>query len=220
MNGVNDDQLKKFKAADWKALQEDLVRYAEKKVRRKKWRSGSFLPKGFEAPDLVAISITKTLNTILGENEDEGKATWNEEVNPTLESHLKDAIDSEIANLLRSEEHKKTNYSASVGAEEAQEIFDASVDAKTAASTEVDESVENKHFEEFRDALLKELGADEDTQLLLLTYEELAEVHEVVKPSDAAEKMGLKVKEVYNLIKKLRRAADRVKQGMEEKYGK
>jgi DNA-directed RNA polymerase specialized sigma24 family protein len=218
VNGVNDGQLKKFREADWPALQAELVKYAETSVRRKKWRSGSFLPKGMEAPDLVAVSITKTLNAILGEKKE--IATWNEEVNPTIVEHLRGAVDTEIANLLRSEEHKKTNYSALVDGDEAQEIFEAQVDAQHASAPEPDDSVEHKRFEEFRDEVMKELDGDEDTQLLLLTYEELAATNEVVKPSDAAEKMGISVKEIYNLVKKLRRASERVSNRMEEKNGK
>lgn len=220
MNEVNDRQLNQFREADWSILQVELVKYAEKKVRRMKWRSGSFLPKGHEPVDLVAMSTTKTLNAILRENKGNGFSTWNEEKNPTLLEHLKDAIDTEVANLVRSMEHKKTNYSPLTDGDEAQNIFEASVDLQQTKTSEPELSIEHENFEEFRDEVMKELEGDDDAQLLFLTYEELANSSEVVKPNEAAAKMGIGAQEVYNLVKRLRRASDRVSERMEKKYDK
>ncbi len=220
MNGVNDSQLKKFREADWEVLQLELVKYAEREVRRKKWRSGSFLPKGNEVPDLVAISISKTLNAILGEDAENGLATWNEEVNSTIVEHLKNAIDTEMGNLVRSAEHRNTNYSSLVSSDEAQKIFESSVDSSQTLDPPSERSIEHEKFEEFKERVMNELEGDEDAQLLLMTYEELAATQAVVKPKDAAEKMGLTVQEIYNLVKKLRRAADRVSESMEVENAK
>lgn len=216
VSGVKYDQLKKFREADWAFIKGQLVRYAEQKVRRKSWHSGGFLPKGHEAPDLVALAIAKTLNAILGEKED--IATWNEDNNPLLIDHLKDAIDTEVGNLVRSEEHRVTNYSPSVDLEQAREIFEASVDSAQLLNNVEVRALEHELFEDFRDKILGRL--DGDAQKLFLVYCDLSHTHDVVKPSDAAIKMGTDVNEVYNLIKKLRRAADQVKKELEVEYAR
>lgn len=220
VNEVNDSQLEKFRTANWVELRQQLVKYAEWKVRRRRWKSAGSLPKGKEPADLVSSAIAKTLNAILHDASDEGIATWNEDVNPELVDHLKGAIDTEISNLLRSGEHRKMNYSASKTEDEAVEIFESAVDSQSLNYAEDSMPLEFERFEEFTAAVMKQLDGDDEAQLMFMTYQELSKTHDVVKPGAAADKLGISAKESYNLRKKICRAAELVIDRLEADHAK
>lgn len=203
-------------------METELVRHAERKVNARKWRSGSFLPKGFEPADFVAVAITKTLNGILAEDDGNGIRTWNESKNPELVDHLKDAIDSEISNLRRSKEHVATNYSSDTSSEDAQNILENSIDEQTTAQHPHSRTPEHEHFEMFWDELLDELNGDKEALSVLKAYQQLSQKTEVVKPQDAAKMSGLSIEKVQNAVKRIRRAANNIRvslQKMEEQSG-
>ncbi len=194
----------------------ELIRYAEAKVARKKWRSGASLPKGLEAPDLVGIVIEKTLDAILGENLDTAR-TWNEEENPDLVDHLKAAIDSEASNLVRLNEHKRTNYSAGMNEEEADELLEHALSKARPSETPEDilmekerRITEKKEFDEFFKKLCAHLEDNENASLVLMSYQELADSGKKVKPQVVAENLSMDIDDVRNAIKVIRRAANSI----------
>ena len=218
---VNHPQLQKFRAQDWTVLQIELLRYSERKAKAKRWKTAHGLPKGLEPGDIVTIAIAKTLNAIIGEDDEPrtGMRTWNEDVHPSLVDHLKSAIDSELSNLVQSEEHRSTNYSANVSQGDAQEILDASVD-RSGSSDAAPASIELEQFELFSAELLKALGSDKDATDLFLAYRKLANTNDVVKPQDAAKMLNVPIKEIYNTLKRVARAANSVKKSMESRDDK
>jgi hypothetical protein len=223
---VNQEQLVKFQKADWPSLQQELRKYAEKKVAARKWRSGAFLPKGLEAPDIACMAIVKTLNGIIGVDDGSGRRAWNEEKNPTLLEHLLDAVDSEVSNLVRSTEHKKHNYSAKLSADDAAAKFEEEVDSTTESAPPEDRAEAHgasagdgnaNAFEQFRDKLYAALEKDEEATLLLMAYDDLSKSGEPVKPQEAADYLKMQIADVRNIVKRVRRAAEKVWEASGEK---
>lgn len=210
-------QLDKFNSADWGRMTPELLRYCERVVGSKVWRSGESLPKGMEPPDILSIAIEKTLNAILEDPDpNKDRRNWNETVNPDLTDHLKDAVDSEVWNLLQLKEHALTNYSGDVSSEEAVTIFEMQVDGVARAETEVEDKkyevrLRDELFETFVGKLSGVIKNDPDALKLLEAYRKLAKTDEAVKPQDAADLMGVDIDEVRNTIRRLRRAANSVK---------
>lgn len=217
MSKVNTAQLAKLQAADWAELQEDLNRYAERRVRRKKWKSGAFMPKGYEPADIVAVAITKTFNAVLGQEDKEhgGFRHWYEERHPELVDHLRDAIDSEISKLTKSHEHRNTNYSAELASDDAYENFVDAVGSDKGSLDENENEIILDDFDKFKRQLLSAMQMDSDCNKLLDAYEKLSSNMDVVKPQDAASALGWKMDFTYNVLKKVRRAALKIKKEME-----
>lgn len=226
MADVKKDQLARLECADWATIEKELGRYADQKVRAKRWRTGAFLPKGMEPADLAAIVIAKTFNAVLGQDGPEygGYRNWNELRYPVLLDHLKAGVDSEVSKLVRSEEHKKVNYSANLSADEAHDLFEDSVD-KEYFVTEVEdaesEQIDLDDFEEFERKLFVMLADDDISIKVLNAYRKLAETSDAVKPAHAAELLGVKIEIVRNAVRRISRAADKVKKELDESsYGK
>ena len=174
---MNENQLKKFKEADWSLIRGALIKYSVKKAAQKHWKSIG-LPMGIEPADLANRAIEKTLNGILGEDGEAGQRKWNESLNPELLDHLKDVIDSDLSNLVNSEEHKKMNYSAKLEADIAQNLLMMEVDSvrQTPSAEEIfiardeeEASVENSQM--LMSNLLNELEGDEESQLVVMAFE-------------------------------------------------
>lgn len=221
---MNQEQLVKFQQADWPVIQLELRKYAEKKVAAKKWRTGTFLPKGMEAPDIACLAVVKTLNGILGKEGDKDRRVWNEVENPTLLEHLMDAVDSEVSNLVRSSEHKRHNYSARMSVEDAAARFEEEVDATVESESPEDRMAameasakDMKFFGQFRNKLFAALEGDEDGTLLLMAYEELSKDGKPVKPQQAADHLKMSIADVRNVVKRVRRAADSVSEDLGRK---
>jgi len=200
----------------------ELIKYAERKVAGKRWRSGVSLPKGFEAPDLVGVVIEKILNGILGVNPDYSRA-WNEKRYPTLIEQLKAAIDSECSNLVTSGEHKKTNYSAEVDAQTAIEVLETAISKRHKERSAEDILLEKeqtektkKEFKEFLTELQKAVAHNKDATLLLATYCELAEDGSKVKPQEVVEKTKMDIEKVRNAVRVVKRAANGLKEGFKK----
>ncbi len=65
-------------------------------------------PKGFDPGDFVNAAIEAYLS---------GDRKWNCEVNPTIEGHLKDSIDSQISNIIESAEHRRSRAMSTMSKE-------------------------------------------------------------------------------------------------------
>ena len=221
---MNQEQLVKFQDADWPVIQLELRKYAEKKVAAKKWRTGSFLPKGMEAPDIACLAVVKTLNGIIGVDDGNGRRAWNETENPTLLEHLMDAVDSEVSNLVLSKEHKRHNYSAKLNSEEAAARLEEEVDEACESASAEDRfealgasAKDAELFCQFRDRLFKALENDEDGTFLLMAYEELSKDGKPVKPQQAADHLKMSIADIRNVVKRVRRAADKVSEELGER---
>jgi len=215
--GTKVDQLKEFREADWAGIWPKLITYAEGKIAGKRWNSGGTLPKGFEAPDLVGLVIQKTLDGILGENPESAR-NWNEKVDPELIDHLKSAIDSETSNLVRSNVHKKTDRIAMDDTAGTALVDKALLRSRPSNSPE-DLMLENEgsaklteKFENFYNRLLEEVAGNDNASLVLMSFRELAEGDENVKPQLVAKQLQMPIGDVYSAIKVIRRAADKLRE--------
>jgi hypothetical protein len=93
-------------------LVERLTYYAFGKLRRLKavygvrYAKGQQGPKGFDPGDFVNAAIEAYLS---------GGRPWNRKANPTIEAHLKDAIDSQVSNIINSVEHRRSRAVSTIG---------------------------------------------------------------------------------------------------------
>lgn len=93
------------------ALVERLTHYALNKLKRLtvygvRYVKGRQGPKGFDPGDFVSAAVEAYLC---------GDRPWNREANPTIENHLKDAIDSQISNIIKSTGHRRSRALSTVG---------------------------------------------------------------------------------------------------------
>lgn len=213
---MNDGQLKKFNEADWTQIKPALIKYTVKKAARKRWNS-ICLPKGTEPPDIANQAIEKTLNAILGEDSELGQRHWNEKINPELLGHLKDVVDSDLSNLVNSEEHKKTNYSPLLDADDAENLLMSEVNSVRQTLSAEDMIIANEENEaadrdgqQLMKDLLKELEGDDDAGLVVMAFEELAKAGKPVKPQEVALHLEMDIKDVRNVMKRIARASEKV----------
>ncbi len=216
------EELALFNAADWGAIRTALIRYAEMKCFNKSIRSVSELPEGKEPADIALIAIQKTLEWICTGTEGTGSRKWNRQLNPELIDHLKDAVDSEISNLINKKEHLSTNYSASVDEETAAEIFQSSIDEAAPSRQTPEDAFQSLQAApddaELLDIYLLEVYAvlnerkDEEATLVLMSFEEQAKGDGIPKHQIIAEQTGMKIETVRNAVKRIRTAAIMVKE--------
>ena len=209
---MKEDQLGLFKGTDWPKIGPKLIKYTEMKITKKRWRSGAQLPKGWEAPDVAYLAIEKTYNAIMEKYEEEsGYRNWNQAVNPDLWSHLTSAVDSELSNLVNLKEHKVTNYSGDTTQEAAFKIFEQSVNATLVVQSE-EPQLDDVFCSQLMKSLYKKFENDERETLVLMSFEEQAERDDIkmVKSNIVAKETDLKIEEVYNALKRIRRAAEEI----------
>lgn len=217
-----EDELKLFLTTDWSELMPALVRHAEKVTLKYQWRTPKgTLPRGKEAADIVSDAIMKTFEWIKTGNEGSGSRRWNRIKNPELADHLRSAIESEIYNLVKTTEHKKTNYSPNVPQEEADEKMQASIDNTISTNHDIandnsidDDDVFKKIFEELR----KKMAADNTALTILQAFAELAQNDSVqnIKPADIAKRTSIPIDDVRNAIKRIRRTGEQIKRASEK----
>lgn len=93
-------------------LVERLTHYAFWKLKRLKavygvrYAKGQQGPKGFDPGDIVNHAFEAYLS---------GDRLWKRDVNPTIEGHLKDSIDSQVSNIINSREHRQSRAMSTVG---------------------------------------------------------------------------------------------------------
>ena len=185
MPQVDRATLEKLSSQDWKALYPQLTHYALLLVKSLRWQTGSTdLPKGFQAQDLVNEAITLVFT---------GQRRWNPGKVPVL-IYLKGVIRSLASHLVESAEHKK-RQDLTVVDEETETIKEVEISDTNAPSPE-DLLLVN----EIAEYLLKSAKGDENMQLVLLCLDD------GMKRSEIVELTELPLKEVDNIMKRIRRA--------------
>jgi hypothetical protein len=215
--GMRTEELALFNAADWPVIQTDLICYAEMKTFGKAKRSVSALPEGHEPADIALLAIQKTFEWISTGVEGVGSRRWNRTQNPDLLDHLKDAVDSEVSNLIGKKEHRSTNYSSKVDGETAARILEESVDRASTKSITPEDGLlahaEAPSDDEIADAIFAELYAllqvkkDEEALLVLMSFEEQAKLEGIPKHHVVATETGMKIEAVRKAVKRIRTAA-------------
>lgn len=226
---MHTEELGLFNSADWKTIRTELIRYAEMKAFEKAIRSVSALPEGKEPADIALLAIEKTLRWLSGE-EGDGCRRWNRKLNPELLDHLKDAVDSEMSNLVRKKEHATTNYSADVDEEAAARILEEAANAcapprpspeealQAGAATPTDEDLLGAYLAATYEAL--QAKGDEDAILVLMSFEEQAKGEGKPKHQVVAEATGMKIEAVRNAVKRIRIAALAAKENVRKRLKK
>lgn len=194
--------LKAFNSADWNRIALEGVAYVEKKVRRLKWKTAQGLPKGKQPVDIFYDSVHKTLEGI--KSAGEVGRIWNRTANPDLLDHLKDAIDSELSNLVTSEEHKSAEYFKNLDHNQ----FDAKLE-NSVSTTSVSDN--NEDLLKQKMGLLQEHFKNEKDVLDVFdAFERLAQDEGPLGPKQVAQYLKIEVKEVNNILKKIWRANEKL----------
>lgn len=192
------DEILKLSDEEQERLLKRLTHHALCKMRRLTWRGayvarGGSVPSGMEPHDLALDAIAKTLD---------GTRKWNREVHPSLESHLRATIDSDISALVNCVDNKTgRRLGSSSGRAE-------TVAAYQLPGTEPDPLVvviDQEWRSRFHQAAAKELKNEPILQKLLECMEA-----EITKPSEIAEVLGMAVDVVNNEIKKLARRLEKL----------
>ncbi|MEW6055675.1 MAG: hypothetical protein AB1540_03600 [Bdellovibrionota bacterium] len=220
------DTIQLFREADWNNITLRLVKYALFKVRRLEWKTGNFLPKGLLPEDIALEAIRKTCEGIVAQASGKGIRNWNPEVEPELLEHLKGVVDSDVSALVRSAEHRLTNYSAKISSYEANEAVSQSLDSGLAVSCQAYGSSAEEQIIEYENAaneeqrletLLKDLYLmcidNEEELVVLLAFQEAAKKHDKVKFDLVAKYAGLDEKTARNAIRRLTRKAEKRRVG-------
>ena len=186
MPEIPDDLRRRLDEHPWDETTARLFRHADNKIRRLIWRGArrGHPPGGVQAGDLVQTVYEKLLS---------GTRNWNPEKHPDLFEYLKDQVDSEVSNLVRSGENRRLRSEASLPAG-ALEGSDAPVpEAALAAEGE-------RLSEEFFLGFLDFLKDEPDLQKVVEAI-----VDGVGKPADIAHHLGVRFEEIYSRRKKLTR---------------
>ncbi|GEM_PF-6668210 len=195
--------LKAFNSADWNRIALEGVAYVEKKVRRLKWKTAQGLPKGKLPTDIFYDSVHKTLEGI--KSAGEVGRIWNPTANPDLLDHLKDAIDSELSNLVTSEEHKTAEYFKNLDHKE----FDAKLEKNLSTAAEPGGS-DNDLLKQKMDVLKIHFKTEQDVLNVLDAFERLSQDEGPLGPKQVAQYLGIEVKEVNKTLKKIWRANEKL----------
>lgn len=214
----SDKILELIKAAPWKVITPQLLKYSVFKVKRLEWNTGDFLPKGLLAEDVAYDAIRKTC---------EGVRKWDPEKYPELLEFLKSVVDSDVHALVESAEHKLTNYSAQLSSEEASQVsvqmIDASMGVRTETSPRNAEQFmlrreadlrRERRFNRLFETLLLRCGDDEEEMLMLVAYREAAQTFEKVKPALVAKYAGLDEKRARNALRRIERKVTEINREM------
>lgn len=184
----------------WEEITARLTYYALRESKRLYWQgilNGAF-PGGLESKDIVAIAIEKVLK---------GERNWNPDTHPNLLYYLKGVIDSDLNHLAESEENRVLRSESVLS-----DAVDCNEDApktgyfdKLATSMPHPEEVFiQKELEKKSDEFLWGLyDFLNDTPVLQKIVECI--IDGIDKPSDIAGTLGMPVKDIYNLKKKLQR---------------
>lgn len=195
-------QLKKFNEADWNSLTIQGIAYAEKKSRKLRWNNAHGLPKGQQPADIFFTVVEKTLDGIKSAGVTGRK--WNESKNPTLLEHLKDGIDSEFSNLVNGMEHQSSEYFKKLDNSE----FESKIDKTLSMNVSFGD---NDKTSTDKIALLKlELKSDADAIQVIEAFELLSDEEGPLGPQQVASILDMKISDVNNALKRIRRAGDKI----------
>ncbi len=186
---VRPDVFEKLAAQDWKSIYPALVTYALMKIKKLKWRStDNKPPSGLEPEDIAKDAIASLY---------EGRRNWDPSRRPDILKHLKSIVDSNINHLVYSSEHLRRVYVQAKNDNDEDQLLE---NLQIETLTPFDEISAKNLIENLR----KDVEGDEMLETILLCIEE-----GIDKPSDIAELFNLKVEDVNNGQKRLRRMAEK-----------
>ena len=175
----------------------DLTLYSVWKAERLRWKTAQGLPKGLLPEDLALGAIQKTLEGILVADDgvtgpQKGIRRWNPIQDPSLLHFLKSVVDSDINNLVQSEEHRSVDYGT-------QPVFPAdpillatdSSNPEDLLSGRQSQVLENRAMSRLFLTLETEFESDPAVMRILISYREMTEQGLDLKPADVALYSGL-----------------------------
>lgn len=181
----------------WNELVERLARYAYCKLARLYWRglplsAGGAPPGGVDAADLAADAIVDTI---------EGTRVWDQEAEPDLYRFLRSVVDSKVNHLAESLENQLTRRLDPPGEGDTQpaayQIADRAPDPATVCA-------DRKALERFRALVLAVIQGDKLAEGVFSCLEA-----EITKPSEMAVILEVRVEEINNAQKRLRRRVEK-----------
>jgi DNA-directed RNA polymerase specialized sigma24 family protein len=179
----------------WADSVKQLVWYAARKLQRRRWRGmlGGPVPGGNEAVDIVQAVCQKVLS---------GKRRWDPERHPDLLLYLKDQVDSEISNLVRSVDNTRVQRFPAVVDDDGNERPTDPPDGRPSPQDlALTQELESK-AEEFALGFIDHLAGKTD---LLDTVGAVLESDDDSKPADWAQRLHVPATEIYNRKKRLQR---------------
>lgn len=185
--------------ADWKDITPRLLLYAALKIRMMVWlgQPGGKPPSGVEADDLVQRAIYKVLT---------GERSWPHE-KVTLLRFLMSVIRSDVNNLSKLKENTVTyriKHLVNQGKHESN-IFDNKIDVSNKKDEREVNNPENNIIEKQNLKEIKYILSKLKSDPPAYRFAELVINKEIYKPRDIAKEMGINVREVYNIKKRLRK---------------
>ena len=179
---------------DWENIALELTYHAVVKVKRLRWRTGSYesLPQGKTPEDLAYEAIEKVFS---------GDRRWNPDKNPDLLRYLKSVVDSLVSHLVESENHKRLQYFPET--EDGVDLEEVLPLAATSLSRRPKTPEEELLAKEREERVLSEIfdAVDGDVELGALV-EALMEGY--TKPAEIAQAWNRDVKDVYPMVRKLK----------------
>ena len=187
---VHPDIFEKLCNQDWKSIYPALVAYALFKIKKLKWRSADNQPpSGLKPEDIANDAIVSVY---------EGQRNWNPEKQPDLLKHLKSIVDSQINHLVHSSGHIRRVYKLTQS--ENMDGPPVIEDLQVANITPLEEVI----AKDLLSQLQKDIKGDNILETILLCFED-----GYYTPSDIAELFNLKIEDVNNGQKRLRRLAEK-----------
>ncbi|MBA4192167.1 MAG: hypothetical protein C0467_29680 [Planctomycetaceae bacterium] len=182
---LNDEQ--------WTEIVERLTHHGACHIVRHTWRGlrlaqGGSVPGGVDPADLAADAITDVI---------EGRRIWNQVTYPVFLDFLRSVVDSRVSHLVESAENRLTRRMPAPTDDGNADLDVAAHDPDPADVCRDRDSLEN-----FRDTLVKEIGDDPLVAGLFSCIESGD-----TRPEDIALLLDVKVKDVNNAQKRLRRKA-------------
>ena len=201
---VNVEVFRTLQETDWEAIGKQLAAYATWKAQNFAWRTGDHddLALGLQGVDIAQIAIEKTLT---------GEREWNPARGKLL-PYLKGVVDSLMSHMAGSLDNSVQARLAKD--EEGKELFDR---AEFQAVRHNDFGLLSSH--QRRPGTNSDGGSERVAELFAAVEgeDDLVAVLDVVmgsgetKPAEIAVQLGVEVAEVYNRLKRLRRAARDIK---------
>ncbi|MCC7333850.1 MAG: hypothetical protein IT422_02065 [Pirellulaceae bacterium] len=190
------DELIALTDEEQEALLERLTHHALCKMRRLTWRGarvvrGGSVPKGYEPYDFALDAIQQLLDD---------SRSWNREVYPTLESVLRSFVDSKISGMVNLTENKLDRRLTPPKGQSA-----TMYDIPNTESDPLRLLIDVERQQQLHDAAFKEFDGDTLLENLFICIED-----EITKPKDIASLLDMKVEEVNNGLKRLRRALNKL----------
>jgi hypothetical protein len=174
----------------WDELLERLTYHASCRLARLRWRgvrSGP-PPGGVEAADFASKAMELVIL---------GQRAWDRSAYPDFAKFMKSVIDSRISSLVRSIENRTTRR---IGRPGASDEGAAAYEFSGYDEEPIELDIQREDAEAFRAAVIKALDGDEQAFQVFECLEA-----DITKPAEIAEYLGVPVKEINNVQKRLRR---------------